>query len=206
MGDVNQYRWVEQHCGRVRGPVLEIGSRHYADSVSNDFRTLCQGHDYIGVDMSAGRNVDLVVDFTQDFHRVDEQLSGSRFGTILCMSVMEHVSNIIPFANNLTAITAPGGMLFLSVPFVWRFHGYPSDYWRFSPEGVKQLFPQFAFDDAAGMVSSNVPGDVAPFSSDVNAFAVQKQSHLLLRRLGVGPKASYLLKPTMISMLGQRRS
>lgn len=206
MGDVNQYRWVEQHRHRVRGPVLEIGSRHYAEAVSNDFRALCSDHDYLGVDMSAGKNVDRVVDFTQDFQHVDEQLSGRRFGTILCMSVMEHVSEIIPFANNLTAITAPGGVLFLSVPFVWRFHGYPSDYWRFSPEGVKQLFPEFAFDDAAGMLSSNVPGDTAPFSSDVNAFSQQKRSWSLLASLGLKAKGSYLLKPTMISMLGQRRS
>jgi hypothetical protein len=206
MGDVNQYHWVEKHRARVRGPVLEIGSRHYAESVSNDFRALCGGHDYVGVDMSAGNNVDMVVDFTQDFVRVDQQLGGRRFGTILCMSVMEHVSDIIPFASNLTAVTAPGGVLFLSVPFVWRFHGYPSDYWRFSPEGVKQLFPQFAFEEAAGMLSSNVPGDRAPFSSDVNAFSLQKRSRSLLASLGLKPKGSYLLKPTMISMLGQRRS
>jgi hypothetical protein len=205
MGDVNQYRWVERLHGRLRAPVLEIGSRHYAASVSNDFRGLCAGHDYTGVDMSAGPNVDLVVDFTQDFAAVDQQLGGRRFGTILCMSVMEHVSDIIPFASNLTAITAPGGVLFLSVPFVWRFHGYPSDYWRFSPEGVKQLFPQFAFDETAGMLSSNVPGDVAPFSADVNAFAQEKRPRSLLRMLGLKPKASYVLKPTMISMLGRRR-
>jgi SAM-dependent methyltransferase len=206
MGDVNQYRWVERHRDRVRGPVLEIGSRHYAAAVSNDFRGLCAGHEYLGVDMSAGADGDMDVDFTQDFAGVDRQLAGRRFGTILCMSVMEHVSDIIPFANNLTAITAPGGVLFLSVPFVWRFHGYPSDYWRFSPEGVKQLFPQFAFDDAAGMLSSNVPGDVAPFSSDINAFAVEKRPRSLARMLRLKPKASYVLKPTMISVVGQRRA
>jgi SAM-dependent methyltransferase len=205
MGDVNQYHWVGKYRDRVRGPVLEIGSRHYAASVSNDFRALCGGQEYVGVDMSAGANVDLVVDFTQDFSLVSEQLGGRRFGTILCMSVMEHVSDIIPFAKNLTEITTPGGVLFLSVPFVWRFHGYPSDYWRFSPEGVKQLFPQFEFDEAAGMLSSNVPGDRAPFSSDVNAFALEKRPRSLLRMLGLKPKASYVLKPTMVSMLGRRR-
>ena len=56
------------------------------------------------------------------------------------------------------------------------------------------------------MLSSNVPGDMAPFSSDVNAFSLQKRPRSLLATLGLKPKGSYLLKPTMISMLGQRRS
>jgi hypothetical protein len=143
------------------------------------------------------------VDFTQDFDKVNASLSGKRFGTILCMSVVEHVNDIVPFARNLTEITAPGGTLFLSVPFIWRFHGYPSDYWRFSPEGVKQLFPRFAFEDDAGMLSSNVDGDMAPLS-DVNAFSIHKPRRSIFRRLGLARETSYLLKPTMISMLGQR--
>ena len=32
-----------------------------------------------------------------------------------------------------------------SVPFVWRIHAYPSDYWRFTKEGVKLLFPRIRF-------------------------------------------------------------
>lgn len=205
MGDVNQYRWVERHRARLRPPALEIGSRHYAKETSSDFRSLCAAHEYLGVDMSAGDNVDLVVDFTQSFVEVDRALGSRRFGAILCLSVMEHVSDIVSFANNLTAITAPGGILFLSVPFSWRFHGYPSDYFRFTPEGVKQLFPRFAFDDAAGMLSSNVAGDTAPFSADVNAFMLQKPSRSLWARIA-GNRTSYLLKPTMISMLGTLRA
>jgi len=205
MGDVNQYRWVERQSARLRAPVLEIGSRHYARETSSDFRSLCAAHQYLGVDMSAGDNVDRVVDFTKAFADVDRALGGGRFGTILCLSVMEHVSDIVTFANNLTAVTAPGGILFLSVPFSWRFHGYPSDYFRFTPEGVKQLFPRFDFNDAAGMLSSNVVGDTALFSADVNAFMVQKPSRSLWSRIS-GKRTSYLLKPTMISMLGTRRA
>lgn len=201
MGDLNQYRWIERHQARLRAPVLEIGSRHYAKETSSDFRSLCAAYDYLGVDMSAGANVDLVVDFTKNFAEVDRALGGRRFGTMLCLSVMEHVSDIVSFANNLTAITAPGGVLFLSVPFSWRFHGYPSDYFRFTPEGVKQLFPRFDFEDEAGMLSSNVANDTAPFSADVNAFMVEKPSRSVWARIA-GNRRPYLLKPTMISMFG----
>jgi hypothetical protein len=31
--------------------------------------------------------------------------------------------------------------LLLSVPFIWREHGYPSDYFRFTINAVEVLFP-----------------------------------------------------------------
>jgi hypothetical protein len=32
------------------------------------------------------------------------------------------------------------------VPFVWRQHAYPSDYFRYTTEGVRALFPRIAWD------------------------------------------------------------
>jgi hypothetical protein len=34
-----------------------------------------------------------------------------------------------------------GGTIYLTVPFVWRVHSYPNDYWRFTKEGVRSIFP-----------------------------------------------------------------
>jgi hypothetical protein len=205
MGDANQYMWVKNHAGLIRGPVLEIGSRHYDAKSSNDFRALCRNHEYTGIDMSAGENVDLVLDFTRDFATIDRRLDGRRFGTVLCMSVMEHVADIFSFARNLTDATAAGAHLFVSVPFSWRFHGYPSDYWRFSPEAIKFLFPGFEFQASAGIISTHIVGDVVPLPENLNEFAVvtKRRGPLGLKWLG-GHR--YVLKPTMIGMLGTRRA
>lgn len=40
---------------------------------------------------------------------------------------------------------AQDGVVFISVPFCWKIHGYPSDYWRFTPEAIKVLFPEIKF-------------------------------------------------------------
>src|SRR5262245_53111639 len=54
MGDVNQFEWVKKQAHRVSGPILEIGSKHYA-KVSYDYRSLFAGHGtYVGTDMAPG--------------------------------------------------------------------------------------------------------------------------------------------------------
>jgi len=39
-----------------------------------------------------------------------------------------------------------GATLFISVPFVWRVHAYPNDYWRMTTEGVRSLFSLVEWD------------------------------------------------------------
>jgi len=35
--------------------------------------------------------------------------------------------------ESITALLEEAGTLFVSVPFAWHIHAYPSDYWRFTP-------------------------------------------------------------------------
>src|SRR5882672_7350992 len=156
MGDSNQVEWVRNLRATIRGPVIEIGSRHYAPESSMDYRSICKGLEFVGVDMSADANVDIVTDLTQDFDLVDRTLGERQFRTVICCSVLEHVPNVFVMAANMTKLTAPGGVLFLSVPFSWRYHGYPKDYWRFTPDAVEFLFPEFAFDPERSSLSSNI--------------------------------------------------
>lgn len=37
---------------------------------------------------------------------------------------------------------ASGASIFVSVPFVWRYHAYDKDYWRMTKDGIKALFPR----------------------------------------------------------------
>ena len=59
----------------------------------------------------------------------------------------------------------------MSVPWVWRFHAYPDDYWRFSWRGIQVLFPGFDWEQpmysttstGAGLFKAepNADGDLA---------------------------------------------
>jgi hypothetical protein len=165
MGDANQYEWVKKHALRVQAPILEIGSKNYG-SVSYDYRGLFVGRGaYVGTDMAPGDGVDVVADLTADFDCLPESLRTRRFGAILCMSVMEHVRDIYKFALNLRQLLAVDGIAFVSVPWVWRFHGYPSDYWRFSPEALKFLLAPLQLDETASCISYQQLGSFNPLSN-----------------------------------------
>lgn len=152
MGDHNQVVFLKTHVPTVDGPVLEIGSKQYGSTSS--FRDFYKGHEYVGIDMEAGEGVDLVVDLTKPPPPCFE---GGKFALAICCSVLEHVDRPWVFAENLTALVRPGGKLYVSAPWVWRWHGYPDDYYRFSWSGIRVLFRDFEWGDA--VYSTNVPGE-----------------------------------------------
>ena len=145
MGDVNQLLFVKTLAGSLAGPILEVGSRDYGNT--QNFRALFKGVEYLGIDMQAGKGVDLVLDLTADFESLESALEGRRFGTIICMSVLEHCSNPFKMAQNIEKLLAEGGLLVVGVPFVWELHGFPDDYWRFTPSGIRVLFRNLDFTD-----------------------------------------------------------
>lgn len=100
--------------------------------------------DALGVDMLPGRGVDRVLD-------LEGKLPASlgTFSHIECTSVLEHSKRPWLLAANLERLLAPGGTLFVSVPFAWRVHAYPSDYWRMTPEALSVLFPTIEWVERA---------------------------------------------------------
>ena len=151
MGDVNQLVYLKRYMPSVSGPIVEIGSRDYGSTSS--FRDFYAGCEYIGIDMGPGKNVDLVVDLTEGIG----ELRTSHFALGICCSVLEHVRRPWVLAQHLTSVIRAGGALYMSVPWVWRYHAYPDDYFRFSWRGIMELFPSFEWTNVC--YSTNVPNE-----------------------------------------------
>jgi SAM-dependent methyltransferase len=154
MGDANQRLFLERHVPRVGGPVVEIGSKDYGSTAS--FRDLYAGVEYTGVDLEPGKGVDLVADLTGGLGSLRE----GHYALAICCSVLEHTPEPWVMAANIKRLLRPGGMLYLSVPWVWRYHAYPDDYFRFSPRAVQSLFAALEWTQAA--YSSSVTGEIVP--------------------------------------------
>ncbi len=137
MGDNNQTAYLMQWVPECDGPVLEVGSKEYGSTFG--FRKLYPGNEYVGVDMFPGEGVDVVADLSLAIG----PLQPDHFALAICCSVLEHVAKPWRFAENLTRLVRPGGKVYMSVPWVWRYHPYPDDYYRFSHKGVMALFDQF---------------------------------------------------------------
>jgi SAM-dependent methyltransferase len=135
-------REIDAILARVEGPVLQIGSRaQIVDRQENRWRALCQGREFTGVDLEAGENVDLVADICADFGALRATLGEARWGFVICSHVLEHTKKPWVAAENIKRLVRPGGHAFIAVPWVQAYHGYPSDYWRFSFRGLAELFP-----------------------------------------------------------------
>ena len=192
MGDANQLIYLKHWLPRVEGPILEVGSKDYGSTAS--FRDFYPGSEYVGLDMSEGKGVDLVLDLTRSIGPLKE----GHFGLAICCSVLEHVEKPWIFAQNLTRVVRRGGQIYMSVPWVWRYHAYPDDYFRFSHRGVKSLFEEFTWKSLA--FSTNVQGEFVDIKED-EPLADNKLA-LLVK---AGEQQRKYLPYLMVNMLGTRR-
>jgi SAM-dependent methyltransferase len=59
--------------------------------------------------------------------------------TVICVDTLEHVFEARRGVDEMLRVLAPGGVIVLSAPFDFRIHGYPDDYWRFTPSAIDRL-------------------------------------------------------------------
>ena len=194
MGDFNQLAYLKHWVPKVAGPVLEIGSKDYGSTSS--FRDFYAGSQYVGLDMSEGKDVDVIVDLCKGVGPLAE----NHFDLGICCSVLEHVEKPWLFAANLTRLIRPGGRLYMSVPWVWRYHAYPDDYFRFSHRGVISLFDEFTWANA--FYSSSTEGEFI----EIGDGEIGEDSKMIVKiDNGQGQRRKYL-PYLMVNMLGTRRA
>ena len=221
MGDINQLLFIKKNIGKIKGPILEVGSKDYGNT--QDLRSLFKGTEYTGIDMENGKGVDLVLDLTDNVNAINKRLGNKKFNTIICFSVLEHCSNPFKMCSNIESLLNKDGIVLISVPFSWRIHGYPNDYWRFTPEGIKLLFPHLKFDLGEASLSTGKIGLTEPIDDYMlrveldmvkakkrkiyNKFTIFLMYFLkkskLIRWISDNP---YLFPPVTVNMIGRKGS
>ena len=172
MGDLNQLLYTKAVLGDFKGRILEVGSKNYGNT--QPFRDLFKGSEYVGIDLEAGDNVDHVVNLEDGTGPVADR----QFDLIIICSVLEHSKRPWVIAENLQNILAPDGAVLSCHPWVWRYHKYPDDYFRFSPKGIMALFPKLQHWLPA-LYATSVQGEFFSFDENEhidNKLAVFNQS------------------------------
>ncbi len=120
------------------GPVVELGSLYLAgyDKLSN-LRPYFKGLEYIGCDIRQGPGVDRIED-AQSLRFANRSI-----GTVLLLDILEHLPYPQKSIEEVFRVLQDDGLLVLSVPFTYRLHAFPTDYWRFTASGIYTLLSIF---------------------------------------------------------------
>lgn len=139
--DVQNRTWIENKSSiylplTKATRVLEIGSF----IVDGQYNLQCRKTiepmvgEYVGLDMRWGPGVNVVC----DAKAMPPDWTES-FDIVICLDTIEHMDWPHEMMPEITRVLKPGGVCYLSSVFDFAIHGFPNDYWRFTPEGIKLL-------------------------------------------------------------------
>lgn len=132
--------YIEKHADKLGDDVLEIGSRMTnANAWWIVNRDLAKGK-WIGTDMQAGPGVDVVA----DMHEPPAEWTG-RFSGVLCSEVLEHVQRPWVALPKIRRLLKPDGWIVVTTLTSFPIHGFPDDYYRYTPSGLKFLLEDAGF-------------------------------------------------------------
>jgi hypothetical protein len=136
-------------------PVVEFGSMQVEEAQNGDLRPLFDGRDFVGTDFREGPGVDRVEDLRA------LTFADGEVGTALCLDTLEHCADPPQACRELARVTRrDGGVCVISSVMLFGIHGYPNDYFRFTPEGFRSMLA--AFDDVrvVGVGDPGIPREV----------------------------------------------
>lgn len=141
--------------------VLEVGSLQCESPKDPemwnklDMRRYVKTHFYIGLDMQAGPGVDKIINAENMSERLKDQ-----FDLVICIDTLEHVKHPWLVIEEIYKVLKPGGLAYFAVPFRFGIHDYPSDYYRYTEEGMKILLEKFKIIYSKGQGDKTYPHTV----------------------------------------------
>jgi len=89
-------------------------------------------------------NVDRVrrtgVDVVADVHRLASTFQRGSIDAVASSSVFEHLAAPWVAAAEINRVLRIGGTVHHDTPYAWPAHSEPNDFWRFSADGLRELF------------------------------------------------------------------
>lgn len=170
--------------------VLDIGSMDVNGTYKRFFSSSqCQ---YLGVDMVAGPNVDIVL---KNSYRLP--LASFSQDVVVCGQVFEHVQFFWLTWLEMIRVLRPGGHILLVAPSRGPEHRYPQDCWRFYPDGFEALalYGGLELMEVSTDWLPHRSEDSAPWGDTVGVFRQRRLTLLERFRMRVMQQIRYLVLP-----------
>ncbi len=92
------------------------------------------------MDIFPGENIDIV-------GRAEAiPTEGGKFKVVITQEVLEHVEHPFVAAKEIYRVLQPGGVLYCQLPFIIGYHPGPTDFWRFTKEGIESMLTNVGFE------------------------------------------------------------
>ncbi|MFY4743993.1 methyltransferase domain-containing protein [Aliarcobacter butzleri] len=134
-------KWIESYSKYYKGTLVDLG----CGEASHKNYFLQYVNKYIGVDWTKtlhNSKADIISDLNKKIEIEDDFAD-----TIISLSVMEHLCEPQIFLNESYRILKKDGTIILGVPWMWRIHEAPHDYFRYTPYGLKYMFEKAGYKD-----------------------------------------------------------
>ena len=123
----------------LTGEVLDVGCGR------KPYQALVKAKKYVGLDFDSPVTRELAT--ADAFYDGGEFPFGAgQFDGVLCTQVLEHVFTPNEFLAEIARVMKPGGVMVLTVPFVWDEHEQPHDFGRYSSFGLKAVLESHGFE------------------------------------------------------------
>lgn len=132
----------------LTGPVLEVGPMSWRGMNKGVFKRMPEtfvdsrklfedrGLEFIAVDLDPESEPDICCDLRE----LNSHVEASSIGSIILLSVIEHIPRIWGVPAVLKQALRPGGKAYILTPWNLRFHGPRPDCWRISDDAYRELF------------------------------------------------------------------
>ena len=128
--------FLKQH-DREQGCILDAG----AGAKAQLRKGFLEKASYVSVDIKQDSGISAMADI--HFLPFREH----SFDAVICTQVLEHVRDPIRGCEELHRVIKSGGRVFVTLPFVWREHAHPTDFWRFTSYGCYRLLQDAGFSN-----------------------------------------------------------
>ncbi|MCF7799366.1 class I SAM-dependent methyltransferase [Candidatus Woesearchaeota archaeon] len=152
---VKEYVGITSKILPFKEPIYEFGALKVPGQEKKaDLRPFFKGKEYIGTDMRKGPGVDKIL----NLHKLD--LPKNSVGSAIVMDTLEHVEYPGKAMEEVYRVLKPGGTVIISSVMNFPIHGYPYDYYRFTPEAFRSILKPFETIIVESAGESNFPHTV----------------------------------------------
>lgn len=158
-------------------PIVEFGSLQVEPDQANDLRLVFPDKTFIGTDLRPGVGVDRIEDLRS------LSFADGEIGTALCLDTLEHCSDPLAACRELHRVLRPGGVCAVTSVMWFAIHGYPHDYWRFTPEGMRVMLDSFDSVWVRGVGHPLLPTQVVAVAGKGRDIALTDESFSCLEKI-----------------------